>query len=117
MKNRIVIVGGNDENMRIEARAFDQDNINKFGLLQEIITPDNEEQNYNTLVQNRLTEANRVTTSLSAELLGDDRIQKGILIPIRDERVNINGIYVVKSSSHKVNNGVHTVKCDLDLQE
>lgn len=116
MKNRIIVVTGSDEKTRIVARRENLNDINRFGLLQEILSVDNEPQNYDVLAQNRLREANRVTTTISVDMLGDDRIQKGVLIPIRDERTDINGIYVVRTSEHKVDNGQHTVHCELALE-
>ena len=117
MKNRILVVTGNEQNTRISAREFDQTSIERFGLLQEIISADNEQGNFNILARTRLREANRITTTITVDLLGDDRIQKGVLIPIEDERVNINGIYLVRTSEHKVENGQHTVHCELALEE
>jgi len=117
MKNRILVVTGNEQNTRISAREFDQTSIERFGLLQEIISADNEKQNFNLLARTRLREVNRVTTTITVDLLGDDRIQKGVLIPIQDERVNINGIYLVRTSEHRVDNGQHTVHCELALEE
>lgn len=116
LRNQILVYAGNDRDGRIAASSFDQRNINQFGLLQEIIEPGEDETNYSVIAQNRLREKNRITTKLDVQMLGDDRIQKGVLIPIRDNRVNINGIFVVRSSEHKVDNRVHTVDCNLELE-
>lgn len=117
MKNRIIIVTGDNENTIIAARQENTNDIDRFGLLQEVISADNEPQNFNLLAQNRLREVNRISTTISVELLADDRIQKGILIPIQDERTNVNGIYVIRNSTHEVNNGKHTVKGELSLEQ
>lgn len=116
LRNQILVYAGNDRDGRIAASSFDQRNINQFGLLQEIIEPGEDERNFNVIAQNRLREKNRITTKLDVQMLGDDRIQKGVLIPIRDNRVNVNGIFVVRSSEHKVDNRVHTVDCNLELE-
>lgn len=116
MKNRILVYTGDDKSSQIVARRFNQESINNFGLLQEIIEPDKDERNYNVIAQNRLRETNRITTKLDVEMLGDDRIQKGALITIRDTRTNVNGIFVVRSCEHKVDNGIHTVECNLELE-
>lgn len=116
MKNQILVYTGDNENSRLQTLQQDNENINRFGLLQEIIEPGENETNYSVIAQNRLREKNRITTKLDVQMLGDDRIQKGVLIPIRDNRVNINGIFVVRSSEHKVDNRVHTVDCNLELE-
>ena len=116
MRNRILVYTGNDRNSRIVARANREDSEQQFGILQEIIEPGENERNFNVIAQNRLRERNRIRTSLNVELLGDDRIRKGALLPIRDDRVGINGIFVVRTSDHKVDNGVHTVDCNLELE-
>lgn len=116
MRNRILVYTGNERNSQLQTLQQDNENINRFGILQEIIEPGENERNFNVIAQNRLRERNRIRTSLNVELLGDDRIRKGALLPIRDARVGINGIFVVRSSDHKVDNGVHTVDCNLELE-
>lgn len=116
MRNRILVYTGNERNSQLQTLQQDNENINRFGILQEIIEPGEDETNYSVIAQNRLREKNRITTKLDVQMLGDDRIQKGVLIPIRDNRVNINGIFVVRSSEHKVDNGVHTLDCNLELE-
>lgn len=116
MRNRILVYTGNERNSQLQTLQQDNENINRFGILQEIIEPGENERNFNVIAQNRLRERNRIRTSLNVELLGDDRIRKGALLPIRDARVGINGIFVVRSSDHKVENRVHTVNCNLELE-
>ncbi len=116
MRNRILVYTGNERNSQLQTLQQDNENINRFGILQEIIEPGENERNFNVIAQNRLRERNRIRTSLNVELLGDDRIRKGALLPIRDNRVGINGIFVVRTSDHKVDNGVHTVDCNLELE-
>lgn len=116
MKNRILVYTGDDKNSQIVARANREESERQFGILQEILEPDKDERNYNVIAQNRLREVNRITNKLDVEMLGDDRIQKGTLIRLRDERTNINGIFVVRSCVHKIDNGIHTVDCNLEFE-
>lgn len=116
LRNRILVYTGNDRDSRIAARANREDSEQQFGILQEIVEPGQDETNFNVIAQNRLQERNRIRPTLNVELLGDDRIRKGVLLPIRDNRVGINGIFVVRTSNHKVDNGVHTVECNLELE-
>lgn len=116
MRNRILVYTGDDKNSRVVARAMDNNNINAFGLMQEIIEADNNAKNFNVIAQNRLQEANRITTTIDVNLLGDDRIRKGSLIAINDEVTNVNGIYVIRTAKHTVDNGIHTVDCTLELE-
>ncbi|MDO5304681.1 MAG: hypothetical protein Q4E87_03805 [bacterium] len=116
MRNRILVYTGNERNSQLQTLQQDNENINRFGILQEIIEPGENERNFNVIAQNRLRERNRIRTSLNVKLLGDDRIRKGALLPIRDGRVGVNGIFVVRTSDHKVDNGVHTVDCNLELE-
>jgi len=115
LKNRIRIYLG-DKDFIIASDSGDPSSIGKYGLLQEVVVPDQTAKNYSIITANKLIEKNRTTTTINnVEFLGEDRIKKGVIIPIRDTVTNIVGDYLVKTSSHKIENGVHTVNCAMEL--
>lgn len=115
LKNRIRIYDG--DTFDLISEKFDSNSIGRYGLLQEIVDPDKNAKNYSVIAQNTLLERNRIKTTLEVDLLGDDRIKKGTIISIKDTVVNIVGDYLVQTSQHSVEKGVHSVHCKLELYQ
>jgi len=92
----------------------DDNNISKFGLLQEIETVEDKDISLaRNIANNRLKELNRVNEDISIKLLGDDTVRAGRIINIDNDMFKMNGQYLVKDCTHSYHNRVHTM--DLTL--
>lgn len=116
LKNKVIVVSDDDESTKIYTEASDEESINKFGLLTEVITV--EEKNAaqaRNIAKNELKNLNRIAESASVEMLGHDDIKAGRLIDVNEPITGIVGRYLIKSAAHSVNNGIHKVSCELEL--
>lgn len=115
MKNSILVSSKEQEDSRIIQTTKDETSINKFGVLQEVITIDefNESQT-NNVAKNKLKELNKVKKEISVNVLGDDKYKAGKIIYIKNDTFDIDGKYLIKNASHSYNNSIH--KCNLTLE-
>lgn len=115
MKNSILIISGEENSVYTAGKAQDTESISKYGLLQEIESIDDEQLNkaQNT-AQNRLKEFNKVAETSSIQLLGDFNVRSGRVIAITENYTGMNGNYFIKSCSHSISAGIHTM--DLELE-
>lgn len=111
MKNSILISSNNEESSRIVATAKDDENIAKFGLLQEVESIDDEDMGQATnIANNKLKELNRVGEDISiGPLLGDDDVRSGRILEIENEMFGLSGQYLVKDCTHNYHNRIHTM--------
>jgi hypothetical protein len=121
MKNSVLVVSGDDENLSLEATAKDTQNIAKYGLLQEVISidADNISQARN-VASNYLSENNKIFKDTSLNLVaisGGDDIKANRLIEINIPSMGLNGWYKIKSASHNLTNNHHKVDITLEWGE
>lgn len=113
LKNSIVVV----ENEKVLATALSQESIDELGLLQEIISVDEKDRaKAGQTAKITLQELNRVNESISIDGLGSDNLRAGRIINIVSLQYNLNGYYLIKSSTHSYNNNIHRVTLDLEAE-
>jgi len=109
MKNSIKVITETDGNYSVKKVVQDTDLIDKFGLLQEVVTIDPEKENADIVAQQKLSELSKIQESYSFEIIEavDSYTRAGYMI-------SVDGIdYVIESSGHNIKNEVHYVKLDL----
>lgn len=110
MKNSVIAVNNN----KILATEQDQTNIDKYGLLQEVISIDDKNSaQARNIVKNKLLDLNRVTKTFTVDAVGDDTIRAGRLIEFNYPEHDINGLYLIKSANHSYSNNTHKVSLEL----
>lgn len=115
MKNS-VLIKSSEESIYTLAEAKSQEDINKYGLLQLVESIDvvdlNKAQN---VAENKLKELNKVTETISVELLGNDKVRSNRILNFNiTEKVILQGLYWIKSCSHTLSNGIHKMNCELE---
>lgn len=116
MKNSILISSGDEKSSRVVAESKDDNNIAKFGLLQEVESVDDKDiAQAKNIAQNKLKELNRVGEDISIKLLGDDNVRAGRVIEVDNDMFNLKGQYLVKDCTHSYQNRVHTM--DLTIEK
>ena len=115
MKNSILIVSGDEQSVRVLAIAKDDEGIKKYGLLQEIESVDDSDLNkVQNVAENKLKELNKVSETISCTLLGSDDVRAGRVLTLVEESTGISGNYFVKSCSHTISKGIHTISVELE---
>lgn len=116
MKNSILITSSDEKSSRIIAKVKDDDNISKFGLLQEVESVDDKEMaDAQGIAKNKLKELNRVGEDISiGPLLGDDNVRSGRILEIDNDMFNLKGQYLVKDCTHNYHNRIHTMNITVE---
>jgi len=109
MKNSIKVITETDGNYSVKKVVQDTDLIDKFGLLQEVVTIDPEKENADIVAQQKLSQLSKIQESYSFEIIEavDSYTRAGYLI-------SVDGIdYLIEGSSHSIKNDAHFVKLEL----
>ena len=115
MKNAVKIVSASEKSVRILGEAQHEQNIQKYGLLQEIETVDEKDFNKaQNIAQNKLEQYNKVGETFHVDLLGDDTTRAGRMIIIDNEKIDVSGDFFIKNCNHTVSGGVHTMSMELE---
>ena len=115
MRNSIKIIVNENEGFRLVTEVKDEGNISKYGLLQEIISIDAAKGgDAEEIANNKLKELNRVFEEIGIEVPGDERIKAGKFLEVDEPITGIVDKYMVASSSHVFQSGVH--KCSVTLK-
>lgn len=115
MKNSIIIISGNEKSTRVVGTAKDEKSIQQCGLLQYMDSVD--EKNINkaqNIAETKLKELNKIAKTYSIETLGDDKARAGRTVEIENETVGLQGKFLIKSCSHTLSSGVHTMSMELE---
>ena len=119
MKNKILVITSVTKNKQtnINERYLTPDNENtaKYGMLQEIVEVDADKKiNYKQVAEDTLEEKNKITETLTLTVLGDYNMAKGIITPIKNEKLNIDDYFVIKNSSHTIVGKKETVSIGIE---
>lgn len=116
MKNKIVVVSGNEKKQRIVAIAEDSESIKKYGLLQEVEKYDEKTKgNVNNIAVNKLKELNKINEDLSLTILGNEKIRAGRILELNISSYELIGEFLIKECEHELINGNH--KCNVVLEK
>lgn len=115
MRNSVIVTTNNEEVEAILVEEKDDQNILKFGLLQEVMSVDEKEKSQaENIAKNELKKLNRVSESISLDLLGCDLVRSGRILVIQNSEFDMDGQYLVKSCSHTFKNGIHKMSIEVD---
>ncbi|SDT22215.1 hypothetical protein SAMN05444162_3459 [Paenibacillaceae bacterium GAS479] len=114
MKNKVVVVSGEDKSTKVYAEISDPSGIKRYGQLTEVITVEkkNAAQARN-IAKNTLQQLNQITEDISLTLLGHDDIKAGRSIDINEPVTGVIGRFLIKSANHTVSKGIHKVSVQL----
>ena len=111
LRNSIKIIVSDNEKFRVVSETKDQASINKYGLLQEIISIDEVKSGEsNKVATNKLKELNRVFEESSFNIPADDKVKTGKFLEVNEPISGLVGKYMIASSNHTYKGGVHTCK-------
>jgi len=118
MKNRVKITDNKEDKIYILAEAKDEASIKKYGQLQVIETPDEDDKTPKSVIaQNMLNKLNKITSSRSIEMLGSDEIKKGVLLSFNYPEFGFVGQHLVISTHHNIDDVMHKVNVDFEVYD
>ncbi len=97
----------------IKVTVKDENNITKYGLLQETIEAEKDKTNYKEQAEKKLSELNIEKETLTINVLSDYNARKGIKFSIDKEDIKVEGAYLIKSSKHNIVGTKEKVKLNL----
>ena len=114
MRNSILVGSDNEKESTIKATEKDQTSIDKFGLLQEVLTVDKKNQSQaKNIAKNKLKELNKVQKDISISIFGTDDLRAGRIVKFTNKTFDLSGSFLIKSSNHTYNNLIHRVNLTL----
>ena len=79
----------------------------------QIETVDKDDKTSKSIIaSNMLKDLNKVTTSVSVEMLGTDNLKKGSVLSLNYPDFNIEGNYYAKTTKHTISNNIHKVSAE-----
>lgn len=116
MKNSILVISNEQDSDEILATAKDEENIKKYGSLQEIInvSPDEDEAKVRNIAKTKLKELNKVFKTASIKGFGNDDFRAGRVITLDNIAFGLVGDYLIKSCSHTWANNEHVTALEVE---
>ncbi|MEG2256283.1 MAG: hypothetical protein RSC21_05735 [Cetobacterium sp.] len=117
MKNVVLVVSNDSEDESIYAKAEDKESIKKYGMLQEIVEVDPDKDDISkvrNIATQKLKELNKVLTTSSLDVLGNDELRAGRLLDVEIKEFGIKEEFLIKSCTHIFPKGNHI--CNLELE-
>lgn len=116
MKNSILVISNEQDSDEILATAKDEENIKKYGSLQEIInvSPDEDEAKVRNIAKTKLKELNKVFKTASIKGFGNDDFRAGRVITLDNIAFGLVGDYLIKSCSHTWVNNEHVTTLEVE---
>lgn len=118
MKNKITVISNDQDKIGIFTTVEDNESIKKYGQLQDIIQVDpdkNDISKVRNIASNKLKELNKVFTTATITVLGDNNLKAGKLLEVSIEEFDLKGYYLIKSCSHDYFKGNHTTRLQLEV--
>lgn len=118
MKNSILVISNDQEEVSIYYNAKDEDSIKKYGKLQEIIEVDPDKDDISkvrNIANVKLKELNKVLTNATIEVIGTDELRAGRILEVINEEFGLNGSYLIKNCSHTFPKGHHIASLELEV--
>lgn len=119
MKNKILVISNEQEEVGICAEAKDEKNIKRYGMLQEIVEVDPDKDDMSkvrNIAEKKLKELNRVQRKASLEVLATDDLRAGRILEVDIEEFGLKGNYLIKSCTHSISKGHHKANLELELE-
>ena len=114
MKNKIIVVSGDEKTQRVVAEAKDDASIKEFGLLQDVEKFDEKSKgNAQNIANNKLKRLNRINEDISLTMLGNEKIRAGRIVELENDNLYLHGEYLIKDCEHSLENNNH--KCSINL--
>lgn len=114
LKNRVIVTDNSSDKISKMVTASDSDSISKYGLLQHVESVDTDKKNsLSTIAKNKLSELNKLKTTIDITMLGNYEMHKGVVLPVNNDELSLSGDYLIKSSRHSLDGVKEVVQVSL----
>jgi len=116
LKNSIIVVSSKSDFVRVFESVSDQPSINKYGLLQEVISiDDKDEAKSRNIAQNALKKLNNVMSSTSIPTLGHKGLRQYRVLKLNAPEIDLVGEYMILSAAHTYADGIYRASLSLEV--
>lgn len=113
LRNAVQVVSDDNETIKILATAEDAASIAKFGRMLDVVKQSGDEQNPQTVAENKLRENNTVKKTRNvSNMLGSEAVEAGVLLLFSSDQFEVSGVYLVQNVTHTFSAG-HTMSMDI----
>lgn len=117
LKNKIFINNDQAKSIKSLTSAENAESIQKYGLLSDFVDLDKDvKANPQEIANKKVHELKDPKKSVNLTMLGTNEMRKGVIFPINDDELELNGNYLIVTSSHDIERNRHEVTMDLELQ-
>ncbi|MFD2671809.1 XkdQ/YqbQ family protein [Marinicrinis sediminis] len=115
MKNKVIVVSDTENSTNIFAEKSDQINIDRYGLMTEVVTVnDKNAAQARNIANTVLYQLSKTGNIVTCEMLGHDDIRSGRLIDLNEPISGVVGRYLIRGVTHTINNGIHTSVLEME---
>lgn len=115
MKNSITIYSEDNKRIKKQYTVSDKGSISRYGLLSDTESvSDKEVAKIKNIADSKFKELNKIEKTLSLDVIGSFDLLAGRVMEFNIKDLNIKGVYMIKSASHKITNVLHTVSLELE---
>ena len=103
MRNSIIVTSNDQDSEEIIESAKDENNIKKYGLLQEVIEIDpdaDDTAKVKNVAEKKLKELNKIFMKASVKVFGNNDLKAGRILEVINDEYNLKGKYLIKSCTH-----------------
>lgn len=95
------------------------ENIEKYGLLNHIEETDKEKNTavYKQKARDLLLSLNKETENITIKVLGDYKLQKGLLVPLEVTKLNLKAYYAINNSEHTIEGTTERVRLEIEKHQ
>lgn len=116
MTNKVVVISSKEKNTQIQATAEDTDSQQIYGTVQKVEKVDDKKVSQaQSIADGILSDKGKIKKSFSVTELGDDTVRAGRLLKFNYPEINLEGVFLVKASTHNYAGLKHTMRLELEV--
>ena len=116
MTNKVVVISSKEKNTQIQATAEDTDSQQIYGTVQKVEKVDDKKASQaQSIADGILSDKGKIKKSFSVMELGDDTVRAGRLLKFNYPEINLEGVFLVKASTHNDSGLKHTMRLELEV--
>lgn len=118
LANRVVVLSSSEKNTTVYAEAKNEESIKMYGQYTHYEKVDDKKKDKaKKIAETKLKELSKTFEKATVTLLGDNYIRSGRIINFEQPEIGLYGEYLVEHCTHNYSGSLHTMECELKLNE
>lgn len=114
LRNQVIVTDNASDKVKKILTVKNSASISKYGLLQHVEQIDTDKNNnFNGIANNKLSELNKLKTTIDITMFGNKDMHKGVIMPVNNADLSLSGDYLIKSSRHVIDGTKEVVNTSL----